>query len=61
MEINKMDKRESVSVWMICRNAWNEVTDKTLIATFRNKNWAEAFLESVNTDMELVIEENITD
>ena len=61
MEINKIDKRESVSVWMIQRNAWNEVTDKTLIAIFRNKNWAETFLDYVITDMELVIEENTTD
>ena len=39
-----MNKADKVNVWMVQRNIYGEVNDKCLIATFRNRNWAEAFV-----------------
>lgn len=44
MNIEKMNKKESVNVYMRYRNAWGEITNVALIATFRTASWAEGFV-----------------
>jgi len=46
MKIEKIKKADAVNVVMIFRNAWGEINEKTVIATFRNENWAKDFLNS---------------
>lgn len=45
MEKILMSKGDAVNVWMLNRNVYGETYSKCLIATFRNKNWAEAFIK----------------
>lgn len=40
-----MTNKDSVKVYLEFINGWGKVTDRTLIAEFRNIDWARRFVE----------------
>lgn len=45
-----MNKSEAVNVWLVMTDACGLIKSKSLIATFRNENWAKAFIEMEKKD-----------
>ena len=60
MEKLLMNKSDAVNVWMFQRNVYGETYSKCLIATFRNTNWANAFIKQEMTERPNVYSEYCT-